>query len=1053
MIFKKINCFLTLILTLIALISCTSCLHSNVTEATCTSPGKCIDCGKEFSKPTGHDIIETNKESFCANCDYKLIRIYFKNVDGLHDESFKIDSTNLVIYKEYEPNSAIELPTPFKGNLEFIKWQIIELNNEVLAELIDYIEGLSVTGNCVVEAVYKTEIIPVHKHVACETCGLCISLDCDGNQEERCNCSFIEEKYFTVSYYDYNTMTFIGTEQVKNGECIDGYVGDYCVIGDFYSNNILNFAWNSPITSDISLYASFYKLDNSHTYHDVYTSPIDTLSPFQWKDSSEQNIQSYTISHLYSIDYNKDGDGFVYEPVMASGDPIDVTSLYSTDNKYGIQGKQTGYAFRIPLNRYATWENGEQITADDYIYSMKALFDKDFNNYRIINYDNIYGLDIYYNDGFAFANDIYDKTKTDYEGLYFDASCVELFGQLLPFTNMHNLADYVYYFSDGYNNNYYDYLCSFSGENRVPMNDEIFNIMKAMITEGPLNEYFNWEDINVTDYTVALYESDFPWEDAGIKKIDDYTIDIIYKEPLIGFYIKSSIGLPLVNETLYEKCKKYDEINKCWTSDYGTSIDTYMSYGPYKLTKFEKNNYIILERNDNWFGYSEKFEQEYGSFISEFDGKLHRQYETDKIIMRYYVNRDELFLKGICDSTYITSANYEKYQHNDRLYKINDYNFFAILLSDYDLLVAREAILNGTTYDEKTYGSVEKTFNKTILSIKEFRQALFIGLDRTRLVNNVTNGVANSLFSDSYIADLTNSIPFNSFDIKKEAVCEFWGVEYGEDKEYKTLDEAYESITGFDLSKAKELIDIAVDKAISNGWMTSDTIVQIDLNFNFGSRNYSETVESLFYELFEGTKLEGKFNLVLQDVYGDYSHDLKEGLYDIFFEMGWGGSYYDPYNLIQVFVDAVYEEEKNQIDKWINRDTAEYNITLNVDLGDGIKEHTFTVFEWYQILNGLYTAPEGQISYDATYIKELEGIVSLETRVKILVACEQRILMDYTYYPITKGNITAVLSNKINYDECIFEKFQLQINLRYVTYNYSDIEWSEIIRNSESTSK
>ena len=172
--------------------------------------------------------------------------------------------------------------------------------------------------------------------------------------------------------------------------------------------------------------------------------------------------------------------------------------------------------------------------------------------------------------------------------------------------------------------------------------------------------------------------------------------------------------------------------------------------------------------------------------------------------------------------------------------------------------------------------------------------------------------------------------------------------------------------------------------------------------------------------------------------------------------MGWVGPYYDPYKLIQVFVDAAYEEEPYQFDKWINRNTSEYNITLNVDLGDGIKEHTFTVFEWYQILNGLYTAPEGQISYDATYIKELEGIVSLETRVKILVACEQRILMDYIYYPITKGNFTAVLSDKINYDECIFKNLiglQLQINLRYVTYNYSDIEWSEIIRNSESPSK
>ena len=38
----------------------------------------------------------------------------------------------------------------------------------------------------------------------------------------------------------------------------------------------------------------------------------------------------------------------------------------------------------------------------------------------------------------------------------------------------------------------------------------------------------------------------------------------------------------------------------------------------------------------------------------------------------------------------------------------------------------------------------------------------------------------------------------------KEALVNLYGIEYGEGKDYATLDEAYSAITGYDMAKAKE---------------------------------------------------------------------------------------------------------------------------------------------------------------------------------------------------------------------------------------------------------
>ncbi|MBQ2892284.1 MAG: hypothetical protein IJE45_05265 [Bacilli bacterium] len=869
---------------------------------------------------------------------------------------------------------------------------------------------------------------------------------------------------YTVTYYDVDDVnTVVGTETVVEGNKPTGLISNFVLESEMFKDAAMTEAWgNDVVTANVSIYGEFTSKDG-YTYQSSFNLSPKTFNPFQYESATDSVPLDYTTLGLYGYSYNADKTGFELKPVMAAADPVDVTTEYAKDDSYGIEGETSGYAFRIALNRHATWENGEVINADDYIYSLKALLDPKFQNHRASDYyagsTAIFGAKDFFYSGqttYLSAVEVVGGTQEGYEGLYFDASNVTAFANLMGGTDLTKLANYKGYFSDG-ETNYYEQLCQYAGDKRVPMNEELFTIWKNIMTKGPLSAYWVWADNEMPYFSVAKTTfPEYPWEKVGLKKIDEWTVDIIYTTQLAGFYKKYSIGLPLVNETLYENCKQYNEETKVWSSTYGSSVETYLGYGPYKMTKYIVDQLMVFERNENWFGYSEAFADEYGKFVAEFDGQVHEQYQTDRITLRFVQEistREQMFLAGKLDGFGMTREYYEKYRSSIRLYSATGAStFYGILLSDYTSLVEREAVLNGVTYDSATYDSVKKQYNKTILTIKEFRQALCYAIDRKTLVTNLYPGgsSATSLYSDLILADPDAGKAFNKYTATKEAICEFWGVEYGEGKEFKTLDEAYAAISGFDLASAKKLVDVAVDKAIEQGLMTSSTIVKIDYCAASDSENeqlWYNTFNNCLTELFKGTKLDGKFEYVYNPNLGDdYGDDIQNGLADTAWGFGWQGSALDPYSLFQVYVDAGSgESDVYQYDKWINRNTKNYEVTLNIDLGDGVKEHTYTAYTWWEIVNGIYTAPEGQTSYDASYAKQIAGVISGDTRATILAACELAVLRDYTHIPMMNEGSVSLLSYKVNYGSETYMFGMGFGGLRYITYNYTDGQWADYV--------
>lgn len=876
---------------------------------------------------------------------------------------------------------------------------------------------------------------------------------------------------FTVKYFNVvdGQATQIGTETVKEGKTIVGEVDGYVLFGDLFTNVELTEKFDGNVVADTDLYGVFEQNKNEYTYNSTFSLSPSTFNPLQYKSSNDSVPLDYTTTGFYGFSYNADQTGFELTPSMAAEDPIDVTNEYNKDDKWGLKDQTSGFAFRIKLNPDACWDDGTKITADDYIYTMQELLDPKMANYRASNYyagsTVIYGAKDYFYSGQTgigeaemtykeFSESIYDKlifTWEDNAKSKFVKWLVDNYGSYLGTPSYPDKVTLLgalglkFTFTDAdvaaLSGKKYSEIVANPAEKAI-----VDELIAAWCTEP--NEELNFFE---AEYSYPEYS----WDNVGLKKIDDYTLDIIYTGELAGFYIKYSIGLPLVNKTLWEKCKKVDD-NGVVSSSYGTSVETYIGYGPYKLTKYIVDQIMVFEKNENWFGYTEKYADEYGKFIAEFDGKEHQQFETTKVVLNYVPEistREQMFLSGQTDVLGLNKEYYDKYKSSVRLYNATGASTYSgIILSDYETLVEREAVDNGVEYSPTYDGSVQK-YNKTILSIKEFRQALCYAIDRKTLCANLYPGgsPATSLFSDLILADPENGVALNKFDATKKVICEFWGVEWGEGKEFETLDEAYNAITGYDLAQAKELVEVAYKKAIEQKLMGEKTIVRIDYCGSTDTETeklWYQTFLSCFTALFEGTSLEGRFIYNYNTNLGsDFGAAIQNGLADTAWGFGWSGGELDPYSLFEVYVDAAAgKDEPYQYDKWINRNTEAYNITLKLDVdGKGEKEYTYTAYEWFLILNGDTSAPD---NLNWKYLK-----VKDEIRAQVLAECQKAVLLDYTQIPMFNQGSVQLLTYKCNYGKETYMFGMGFGGIRYMTYNFTDTEWKAYLNENNGVIK
>ncbi len=776
-----------------------------------------------------------------------------------------------------------------------------------------------------------------------------------------------------------------------------------------------------------------------HTYHGYATALATNWNPHTWEMNSDDAMVQYLATpwvDMSVINTETQEWAWIFEGATSI---TDVTKDHQDDlDKYKCtlaEGKTSadvteGYVYEIKLNPELRWEDGTKINADSYIYSMERMLSPEMKNYRANNYYGgdyavAGGYDYFYSGSVAKIDNgeteaigaVADLTKGD-DGAYVTADGGKVLlavGASSAWCGGDALADYVGAYADAYfNMENWDALAALCDEDGyVVATDDAIALLASVISTDAWNE----DESNVPCYMV--YEVTFPeasYDVVGFYKVDDYTVRYVGQQATEYNMMLGQFASPfLVYEPLYEKLKTTS--GDLVTTSYGTSKETSMSYGKYKLESFQPDKQMTLVQNEEWYGWEKTKDGYLVSFTDfEIDGKKVQQYLTTKIVTDVMTDdaAKQAFLKGELDSWTPSASDLVTYSLSDQMYKSPE--------------TYTERLFFNTNLDAlKQMDVAEGNKNSVVMSNIKFRKALSLAIDRAEWVG-VTPGFtpAYAIMNDLYYYDIYNdpTSKYRSTDAAKTAICNLYGVEFGEGKAYKTLDEAYASLSGYNLTEAQALMTEACKELVEAGLYKENDEIVIRIGWSAGPIDSTASAETKLIEEYlnkaaDGTGI-GKITL---DPIGNLENryeDVPNGKFAIGFG-AWGGAAFYPFGMFQVYCDPDYVAI-HEAACW---NPSSEELTLNVK-GQDV---TMTWQAWSQSMEGT-----GKFASE-----------DFETKIGILAGMEENYLKNYYCVPLASMTTCEMISYKTSY---FVEDYNIMYGfggLRLLKYNYTDEEWSKYV--------
>ena len=774
----------------------------------------------------------------------------------------------------------------------------------------------------------------------------------------------------------------------------------------------------------------------TYTYN-TYMSEFPTVwSPFQMQTATDSELTDYLSDGFYTFDFNETYDGYVIKPAMAADFPVDVTADY-VGEQWGIAEGETGRAWKITLRDDLKWQDGTAITAADFAKSAQYLLNPKAANYRA---DSYYSgqLVIANAQGYAYSGRVieYQENNTNGEryvvadltkgedGVYVtpqgEVVYIAVGAPLSDWLGGNSLVDYVGAYGDAYFSlTHWEELQAAANEaGYVALTDDTMAWLTDLIATNPA-----WGESaeNVPDYLAYNYTNPtVEWENVGFLATGDNEITLVLAKALEGFYLHYNLtGSYLVNLPLYESL--IVETDGVFTNAYGTSLETSFSYGPWMLTKYQSDKEIELVKNPYWYGYS----------LPENEGL----YQTTCIHYDWIEAPDtayQMFFNGQLDAKGLDKDHIDEYLNSEYTYLSEGDSVFAMVFNpDLDALTTNQA-------------AAGENVNKTILTVKEFRMAMSFAMDRQAfcLATSPMNAPAFALYSGQIVSDPDAGEFYRTTEEAKDVIVNFWalGEEIGEGKLYADKDEAIDALTGYNLAQAREYFDKAYDIAIAEGLMDEDDVVTIIVGtpnatsafynggYDFIVNNYTEAVK--------GTKLEGKLVFTRDSTLGNgFADALKANTIDMLFGVGWTGSTFDPYGLMEAYTSSGY-----QYDPAWNTEEAQLTIAL-----DGVN-YTASVWDWTTSMTGTEIVAKLDDGTEVTMDTEVTTSNKL-----ILAALENAVLQNYNFIPLMGDSGATLKGMQIEYfleDEV----FPLgRGGIKYMTYNMTDAEWDAFVAEQGGT--
>ena len=278
--------------------------------------------------------------------------------------------------------------------------------------------------------------------------------------------------------------------------------------------------------------------------------------------------------------------------------------------------------------------------------------------------------------------------------------------------------------------------------------------------------------------------------------------------------------------------------------------------------------------------------------------------------------------------------------------------------------------------------------------------------------------------------DVENGKVYRNEDVAKQVLCDVYGVDVSK---YGSLDEAYDAITGYNLALARELLEKAYAEAKANGDIKDGDVVKMTLGtgaINEVVTRRFDYIKSSWTELVEGTSLQGRLEFEVLDFGDEWANAFRAGQYDVCMG-GWTGAAWNPGYFLLAYLSPDYMYST----AW---ETDKQQLTFTMpgvgENGEDVTD-TMSLLEWYDCLNSASSAK----------YKWGQGFLPESKRLLLIAALEKEVLKAYYSVPLYNEFSASLLSYKMDYISYEYNTFMGYGGIRYMTYNYTDSAWADVV--------
>lgn len=726
---------------------------------------------------------------------------------------------------------------------------------------------------------------------------------------------------------------------------------------------------------------------------------VYTYNTYVMKGEDPMNeVKKYTEMGLVDVQVKGDGTWeWCYEMATSIKD---VTASFGDKEKWNIPAQSTGRVWEIRLNKSATFEEGTPITADTYIKSMSMLLLSD-DTERIKSYTDkdINGTSLQGAMGYTFNNRVGEDIigtlascgyKTVEEALAKGVSADKI---MLDVKSAFGIECNT---ATGFIN-YQD------------TTTKMVDIKGALGKAGDkVTAKALYDELFAANAKYAKYVSEYiyiptgekyaevSFDTVGLIKVDDYTLYYITEASVseFDFYQTMRANWITYEATKADKTSDENEDADKESDDNKQNAqnkkNVYVSYGPYKLKSY-KTKKITLEKNDKWYGYDDK--------------KHAAQFQTTDIVIDVVSTHAEviqMYESGQLDYVELKPESMAAYAQSEKLQKIDvPYIYRWVFATELDDLIALEVA--------EGQGN-----NKRVLSYDEFRKAMSLTIDRTKIceIAGINYVPANYLINGAYYTDMAH----NQTSLYRDAAGEVSA-----------------SATTNDIDAAKALFKTVYDRAILNKNYKDGQKIQINCivgdysQLTEADKAEEKALNEMLAKATEGTGFDGKISIVYQCSNTDRYSAVASGQIEMI-KSAWGGDVYDPFTLIRCYTDEDYAGVVQESCGW-NPAAEKVTITYDFD-GDG-KEDTVakTFLQWSKSIQ-----------------KDGEYATNMALRTHILSCIENGIVEAYQCIPWGMETKWTLTSEKIKYGTEKYSPMYDFGGVRHISYSYEDKEWKDYIK-------